>query len=116
MHYPAVNAIMELITGGTIMKNKQIILIIIGLCIGFLLGFVKRIIVYPDKKHNFVRYPKFAIAGQTVTFETAELTDDMYISVSANVDELTQLSETEYQFKMPFHDVYLDARLVNGRE
>lgn len=98
------------------MKNKQIILIIIGLCIGFLLGFVKRIIVYPDKKHNFVHYPKFAVAGQKVTIETAELTDDMYIRVSANVDELIQISETEYQFRMPFHDVYLDARLENGME
>ena len=84
--------------------------------IGFLLGFVKRIIVYPDKKHNFVSYPKFAIAGQTVTIETAELTDDMYISVSANVDELKQISETQYQFKMPFHDVYLNAQLINGQE
>ena len=34
----------------------------------------------------------------------------------ANVDELIQISETEYQFRMPFHDVYLDARLENGME
>ncbi|MBQ8067641.1 MAG: hypothetical protein IJ201_04755 [Solobacterium sp.] len=98
------------------MKNRQIILIIIGLCIGFLLGFVKRIIVYPNQKHNFRTYPRFAIAGRTVTFETAELTDDMYIQVTANVDELVQISETVYQFKMPFHDVYLNAQLINGRE
>ena len=98
------------------MKNNKITLIIVGLCIGFLIGFVKRVIVYPNKKHNFRTYPRFAIAGQTVTFETAELTDDMYIVVSANVDELVQISETVYQFKMPFHDVYLDAKLVNGRQ
>lgn len=96
------------------MKNNKITLIIVGLCIGFLIGFVKSVIVYPNQKHNFRTYPRFAIAGQTVTFETAELTDDMYIVVSANVDELVQISETVYQFKMPFHDVYLHAKLVNG--
>ena len=98
------------------MKNKKFILIVIRLCIGFLIGFVKRVIVYPNQKHNFRTYPRFAVAGQTVTFETAELTDDMYIQVTANVDELIQLSETVYQFRMPFHNVYLVARLVNGRE
>lgn len=84
-------------------------IIIVGLILGFLLGFVKRIIVYPDQKSYFDSYPKFAIAGQTVTVRTAYVTGAT-MTMSANV-ETEQISETEYRFKMPFHDVFLRVQI-----
>ena len=98
------------------MRDNKFILIIIGLCIGFLLGFVKRVIVYPNQKQHLRTYPRFAVSGQTVTFETVEVTGDMYLKVSANVDELIQISDTVYQFRMPFHNVYLDLQLIDGKK
>ncbi len=94
------------------MKDKRWILWLIGLCIGFLIGFVKLIVVYPNQKQNFEKVPRFAVSGTTVTFRTVSLTDDMTVKVSANVDNLEQISETEYRFTMPFHNVYLDAKIV----
>ena len=89
------------------MTNKQrLIVLLIALCAGFLMGFVKQIIVYPNDQQYIVHYPKYVLAGQTVTITTI---DNCPVVLHANTDGFEQVSETEYRLHMPNQNVYLST-------
>ena len=94
-------------------KKRTILILIIVLCAVFVLGFVRLIVVAPEVRHNFETCPRFAIAGQRVTVRTKSTTDNMVLQVYGDADDLEQISETDYRFTMPFHNVHLSVRLIN---
>ena len=89
------------------MSGKQRLIVLgIALCAGFLMGFIKQIIVYPNDQQYIVKYPKYVLAGQTVTITTIE---NCPVTLRASTDGLEQISETEYRLRMPNQNVYLST-------
>ena len=86
--------------------KQRLIVLLIALCAGFLMGFIKQIIVYPNDQQYIVRYPKYAFAGQTVTITTVE---NCPVTLHANAEGFEQVSATEYRLRMPNQNVYLST-------